>query len=51
MKLIILLFIVICYSSFCIAQTKQWKIIWDKNPEDDISEYVVYKGIVPSITK
>ncbi len=51
MKLIILLFIVICYSSFCIAQTKHWKITWDKNPEDDISEYVVYKGTTPNITK
>jgi len=22
----------------------QWKVIWDKNPENDIKEYIVYKG-------
>ena len=25
------------------SQTSQWKIIWDKNPEDDIKEYIVYR--------
>jgi len=44
MKLIILFFLVICYSSFSIAQTTQWKVVWDKNPEDDIKEYIVYRG-------
>jgi CHU domain-containing protein len=26
------------------SQTSEWKVVWDKNPEKDIKEYIVYKG-------
>jgi len=30
--------------SITYAQTNQWQIVWDKNPEPDISNYIVYKS-------
>lgn len=26
------------------AQTNQWRLIWDQNPEDDISHYRIFRG-------
>lgn len=32
------------------AQTNQWKLIWDQNPENDISHYLVFKDVSSSPT-
>ncbi len=42
------IYVIITISAF--AQTRQWQIVWDKSPEDDIFQYVVYR-IEPAITK
>lgn len=43
MPLIQIFFFILVY--ICgFSQTVKWKIIWDKNPEKDIKEYVVYKN-------
>ena len=43
MKYLLSVFLFIISINVVYSQTKQWKIIWDKNPETDIKEYIVYK--------
>jgi len=40
----ILFTLIFVVNSIAFPQTTQWKVIWDKNPENDIKEYIVYKN-------
>jgi hypothetical protein len=47
-----LLFVLILFTNLqnSNSQTTRWKVVWDKNPEDDIKEYIVYKGLKSETT-
>ncbi|MFC2088224.1 hypothetical protein ACFLSX_01355 [Calditrichota bacterium] len=47
-RLIKFIIIFTIFGNLLFAQTNQWKLIWDQNPENDISHYLVFKDISPS---
>ncbi|MBN1406490.1 MAG: hypothetical protein JW956_01800 [Calditrichaceae bacterium] len=44
-KTILLILSFLFLSSFVIAQTTRWRLVWDKNTETDISHYEIYRSI------
>ncbi len=42
-SILLQLFFAVCLLSSAIAQTKQWRLIWDPNPENDMKLYEVYR--------
>ena len=44
--LALLLVLTFCFVNNLHAQTSDWKIVWDRNPQsDDIGYYVIYREI------
>lgn len=43
-KLRFLSLLLLCMPLISLAQTQQWRLIWDQNKEDDISHYRIFRG-------